>query len=58
MLMLGCVCSLLWLSGTRPVGTQVDDVAFVNVNVVPMDRERIVAAQTVWISGGRIKAMV
>jgi imidazolonepropionase-like amidohydrolase len=53
-LMLGFVCSLLWLS---PVGTQSDDVAFVNVNVVPMDRERIVAAQTVWISGGRIKAM-
>jgi hypothetical protein len=32
-------------------------LAFVNVNVVPMDRERVLAGQTVWISGGRIKVM-
>jgi imidazolonepropionase-like amidohydrolase len=29
-------------------------VAFVNVNVIPMDTERVLAAQTVVVSGGRI----
>jgi len=29
-------------------------VVFVNVNVVPMDRERVLEGQTVWISGNRI----
>jgi len=42
---------------TIRVGSQSDDLAFVNVNVVPMDRERVLAGQTVWISGGRIKVM-
>ncbi|RPH56107.1 MAG: amidohydrolase, partial [Acidobacteria bacterium] len=32
-------------------------VAFVNVNVVPMDRDRVVAAQTVVVQDGRITAV-
>lgn len=32
-------------------------VAFVNVNVVPMDRERVLAGQTVLVRDGRIAAM-
>jgi imidazolonepropionase-like amidohydrolase len=31
--------------------------AFVNVNVVPMDRERVLADQTVLVEGGRITAL-
>jgi imidazolonepropionase-like amidohydrolase len=31
--------------------------AFVNVNVVPMDRERVLANQTVLVEGGRITAL-
>ena len=40
-----------------PLSIYCQDVAFVNVNVVPMDRERVLGAQTVLISGGKIKAM-
>ena len=32
-------------------------IAFVNVNVVPMDSERIIADQTVLIQDGRIRAI-
>ncbi len=32
-------------------------LAFVNVNVVPMDSERIIADQTVLIQDGRIRAI-
>jgi hypothetical protein len=32
-------------------------VAFVNVNVIPMDQERVLADQTVIVQGGRIAAM-
>ena len=32
-------------------------VAFVNVNVIPMDRERVLENQTVVVSGGRIAAV-
>ena len=34
-----------------------DTIAIVDVNVVPMDRERVLARQTVLIAGGRIAAM-
>jgi imidazolonepropionase-like amidohydrolase len=40
-----------------PLSIYGQDVAFVNVNIVPMDRERVLGAQTVLISGGQIKAM-
>ena len=40
-----------------PLSICAQDVAFVNLNVVPMDRERVLGAQTVLISGGQIKAM-
>jgi len=32
-------------------------VAFVNVNVIPMDRERVLERQTVIIKGGRISEL-
>src|SRR4030081_2090750 len=54
---LGLLVSVLSLLGPIRVGAQSEDVAFVNVNVIPMDRERVLAAQTVLVSGGRIKAM-
>src|SRR5687768_7423700 len=34
-----------------------DTIAIVDVNVIPMDRERVLARQTVLIAGGRITAM-
>lgn len=44
-------CSLLFAQD-KPAPNKV--LAFVNVNVVPMDRERILAGQTVIVSDGRI----
>src|SRR5215475_1401117 len=38
------------------VAMQAQDVAFVNVNVLSMDRERVLEGQTVWISGTHIRA--
>lgn len=32
-------------------------VAFINVNVIPMDRQRVIAGQTVIVRGGRIEAV-
>jgi imidazolonepropionase-like amidohydrolase len=41
-------------SGKEPNATKAPITAFVNVNVVPMDRERVVESQTVIIRNGRI----
>jgi len=48
------VCSRACAAGSdsRP-----RDVAFVNVNVVPMDQERVLAGQTVLVRGERIAAI-
>ncbi len=40
----------------RPVSLPTAAIAFVNVNVIPMDRERIDAGQTVLVRGDRIVA--
>lgn len=37
----------------RPVSLPTAAIAFVNVNVIPMDRERIDAGQTVLVRGDR-----
>jgi imidazolonepropionase-like amidohydrolase len=41
---------------SAPAAAQ-DAVAFTNVSVIPMDRERVLADQTVLVRGGRIVAM-
>jgi imidazolonepropionase-like amidohydrolase len=41
----------------RPVPLSADTVAFVNVNVIPMDREHLLWRRTVIIAGGRIAAI-
>lgn len=43
------------LVAMTPATTQQADVAFVNVNVLPMDTERVVAGQTVLVRDGRIE---
>lgn len=53
--------ALLW-SIFSPLAAQADDgsrrtTAFVHVNVVPMDRERVLADQTVIVEGDKIVAM-
>jgi imidazolonepropionase-like amidohydrolase len=58
-----CAAALLLLGGGGPSGTtgataqskgQEPEVAFVNVNVVPMDAERVLTNQTVVVRGERI----
>ena len=51
------VTTLCVLSFSLSVHAQVADVAFINVNVVPMDSERIVPTQTVLVHNGRITAV-
>ena len=61
------VQTILALALAAPVGAQLPappatwqqqpTVAFVNVNVVPMDRERVIQDQTVVVQNGRITAM-
>ena len=41
-------------SGKEPNATNAPITAFVNVNVVPMDRERVIENQTVIVRNGRI----
>ncbi|HEV2668049.1 MAG TPA: amidohydrolase family protein [Blastocatellia bacterium] len=41
-------------SGKEPNATRSQITAFVNVNVIPMDRERVVEGQTVIVRNGRI----
>ncbi|MYD70413.1 MAG: amidohydrolase family protein [Acidobacteria bacterium] len=43
--------------GGDPATVVEGDVAFVGVNVLPMDRDRVIENQTVVIAGGRIAAM-
>ena len=45
------------LGQERPVSLPTAAIAFVNVNVIPMDRERIDAGQTVLVRGDRIVAI-
>jgi imidazolonepropionase-like amidohydrolase len=45
------------LMPAAPAASQQGAVAFVNVSVVPMDRERVVPGQTVVVQGGRITAL-
>ena len=45
------------LGQTGPVGVPITEIAIVNVNVIPMDRERLNAGQTVLIRGDRIVAI-
>ena len=40
-----------------PAATAADVTAFVSVNVVPMDRDRVMRGQTVLIENGTIKAI-
>jgi imidazolonepropionase-like amidohydrolase len=53
------IASLLILAMITISSTRAADpvVAFVNVNVVPMDRDRVVAGQTVVVRDGRIAAV-
>lgn len=57
------VSALVWStpttlpSQTRGTGPAAGTVAFVDVNVVPMDRERVLERQTVLVRNGRITAM-
>jgi hypothetical protein len=41
----------------RSTGTTAPAVAFVDVNVIPMDRQRVIAGQTVIVRGDRIEAI-
>ena len=50
--------ALVLVAPPRSVAQQMDNaVAFINVNVVPMDRERILADQTVVVRGGLVIEM-
>jgi imidazolonepropionase-like amidohydrolase len=50
--------ALVLVAPPRSVAQQTDNaVAFINVNVVPMDRERILADQTVVVRGGLVIEM-
>ena len=54
------VAALLALAGCGGGGPETvveGDTAFVNVNVLPMDAERVLEGQTVVIAGGRIAAL-
>src|ERR1700675_4318373 len=60
-LLLSLLCAIFALPGLArgasdpPTGEQPAAIAFVHVNVIPMDRERVLEDQTVVIEGGRIK---
>lgn len=53
---LRCLVSAVLTGGSGPSSApdQPEPIAFVDVNVVPMDRERILPGQTVIVRGGRI----
>jgi hypothetical protein len=42
---------------TAPAAASGEVIAFTNVNVIPMDRERVLTGQTVVVRGGRIEAI-
>lgn len=54
---LSTACAPRGESGSAPVTAQQGLVAFVDVNVVPMDRERVLEHQTVLVQDGRITAL-
>jgi hypothetical protein len=49
--------AVLEVARTPQPGTPAGVTAFVDVNVVPMDTERVLANQTVLVEGGRITAL-
>ena len=49
--------SVSTLAALAPASAQERPVAFVNVNVVPMDRERVLTDQTVIVENGKITAV-
>lgn len=51
------LCLIFWPLGVHGADGPTRTTAFVNVNVVPMDRERVIADQTVIVDGGKIIAM-
>lgn len=53
----GIVFAILITLAALPLVSAAQDVAFVNVNVVPMDRERVLPNQTVVVHDGRIAAL-
>jgi tetratricopeptide (TPR) repeat protein len=54
-MLLVCACFQICLTQTAPVQNKTADVvAFVNVNVIPMDTERILNKQTVVVRDGKI----
>jgi len=56
--MLASLAAAVLLAAQQPTAsTQAAAQAFTNVSVIPMDRERVLARQTVVVRGGRIIAM-
>lgn len=53
----GIVFAILISLLTLPLRSAGQDIAFVDVNVVPMDRERVLANQTVIVHNGRVTAL-
>src|SRR5437879_8371729 len=47
-------CASLSIAGNPAPGAESRPVVFENVNVIPMDRERVVERQTVLVRDGRI----
>ncbi len=57
--MLGAMAPTLyhWVTPSAAARTHQESVAFLNVNVIPMDEERLLTRQTVVVRGDRIVAM-
>jgi imidazolonepropionase-like amidohydrolase len=51
------VCANLWPVAAQALAATATTTAFVHVNVVPMDRERVLRDQTVIVEGDKIVAM-
>jgi hypothetical protein len=51
------ICSIFWPLAVHANASPVRTTAFVHVNVVPMDRERVLTDQTVIVEDGKIVAM-
>jgi hypothetical protein len=52
-----CIACFTACAGQSPVSNAEREVVFINVNVVPMDHERILSNQTVVTKSGRVTAM-
>jgi imidazolonepropionase-like amidohydrolase len=57
LLFLTLLCGWALPANAGPVAVEPSVVAFVRVNVVPMDRERVLREQTVIVENGRIRAI-